>query len=105
MSRFVLVIAVALAVVSASSAAAPPAKVGVRATSLGLVLVDGHGRTLYAFDLDKAGRSACTGACAAAWPPLVTSGKPRAAGNPASKQKTVTRSDGRLQVTIAGHPL
>lgn len=105
MSRFLLVVAVALVAVSASSAAAPPAKVGIRATSLGLVLVDAHGRTLYAFDLDKAGRSACSGACAAAWPPLVTSGKPRAAGIQASKLRTVKRSDGRLQVTFAGHPL
>jgi predicted lipoprotein with Yx(FWY)xxD motif len=104
--RRLLVIAVAALVVTAVAAAAPSrAKVGLRATSLGRVLVDARGRTLYAFDLDKGGKSSCSGACAALWPPLLTSGAPRAAGVPTAKLGTVKRSDGRLQVTFSGHPL
>jgi predicted lipoprotein with Yx(FWY)xxD motif len=81
-------------------------KVAVASSGLGKVLVDGRGRTLYLFAKDKHGRSACTGPCAAAWPPLIASGKPRAAaGAKASLLGTTTRSDGRVQVTYNHHPL
>jgi predicted lipoprotein with Yx(FWY)xxD motif len=83
-----------------------PAKVGVRSTSLGKVLVNGKGVTLYLFEKDKKGKSACSGQCAAAWPPLLTKGKPSASGSvSASKLGTTRRSDGTTQVTYAGHPL
>ncbi|HYX75886.1 MAG TPA: hypothetical protein VE757_01805, partial [Gaiellaceae bacterium] len=49
-------------------------------TGLGTVIVNGRGRTLYLFEKDKRGKSACSGSCAAYWPPLVTHGKPVAAG-------------------------
>src|SRR3954447_20537973 len=39
-------------------------------TSLGTVLVDGQGRTLYLFKADSGTKSACSGPCASAWPPL-----------------------------------
>ena len=82
------------------------AKVAVASTGLGRVLVDGRGRTLYLFEKDKHGKSACTGTCAGAWPPLIASGKPRAtAGAKASLLGTVRRRDGRLQVTYNHHPL
>jgi len=82
------------------------ATVAVAKTTLGSVLVDARGRTLYLFEKDKGGRSACAGACAAAWPPLTTSGKPRAgAGAKASLLGTTKRADGRLQVTYNHHPL
>jgi predicted lipoprotein with Yx(FWY)xxD motif len=83
-----------------------PAKVGVRSTSLGKVLVNGKGVTLYLFEKDKKGKSACSGQCAAAWPPLLTKGKPTASGGASSsKLGTTRRSDGTTQVTYAGHPL
>jgi predicted lipoprotein with Yx(FWY)xxD motif len=49
---------------------APAATVAVRSTSLGDVLVDAQGRTLYGFVNDTNGTSTCTGACAQNWPPL-----------------------------------
>ncbi len=52
------------------------------------------------------GRSACAGACAAYWPPLLVKGKPTVAG--AAKKAllgTTRRADGTRQVTYAGHPL
>jgi predicted lipoprotein with Yx(FWY)xxD motif len=82
------------------------AKVSVRKTTLGKILVNGKGVTLYLFMKDKTGKSACSGACAKAWPPLLTKGHPHAAGGAsAAKLGTTRRSDGTTQVTYNGHPL
>lgn len=73
---------------------------------LGKVLVDAEGFTLYYFEKDRNGKSACYGACANAWPPLTTSGTPQATGGAeASKIGTTKRTDGTVQVTYAGWPL
>jgi predicted lipoprotein with Yx(FWY)xxD motif len=90
----------------ATSAVSTPATVKTRSTSLGTILVDAKGRTLYLFLKDKNAKSACTGACATAWPPLLTKGKPKAAGSAsASKLGTTKRADGTTQVTYNRHPL
>lgn len=91
----------------AGGSAGGGAAVAAAATpELGRVLVDSHGRTLYDFHKDKAGKSACYGACAQVWPPLTTSGAAKAGeGAMASKLGTTKRSDGTMQVTYAGHPL
>ncbi|MFL5839130.1 MAG: hypothetical protein ACJ77Z_01600 [Thermoleophilaceae bacterium] len=82
------------------------AKVEVSTTKLGKVLADGRGHTLYLFEKDKGSKSACTGACAQAWPPLTTTGKPAAGrGVSASKLGTANRGHGVKQVTYNGHPL
>lgn len=74
--------------------------------NLGKILDDSKGRTLYLFAKDSVGESACTGACASAWPPLRAGGKPIVgAGASASIVGTTPRSDGRPQVTYKGHPL
>ena len=70
------------------------------------MLVDAKGRTLYLFEADKGPMSACGGACASVWPPLMTTGKPTAGpGVTASKLGTTKRSDGATEVTYNGHPL
>ena len=80
--------------------------VSTATTSLGRVLVDGRGHTLYLFGKDRNGKSACSGACAVAWPPLIATAKPRAgAGGAASRLGTTRRADGRLQVTYNHHPV
>ena len=90
----------------ATSAVTTPATVKTRSTSLGTILVDAQGRTLYLFEKDKSGKSACSGACAKAWPPMLTKGTPKAAGRvSASKLGTTKRSDGTTQVTYNRHPL
>jgi len=72
----------------------------------GSYLTDGSGRTLYLFMADKSGGSACSGACASAWPALTTKGTAAAgSGVTASDLGTITRSDGTKQVTYNGHPL
>lgn len=95
----------------AATAAAPktssaPATVDVSKSSLGSILVNSEGRTVYLFKADVGKQSACTGACVTKWPPLLTTGKPTAgAGLIASKLATITRSDGTRQITYNGHPL
>jgi len=80
--------------------------VSTTTTSLGRVLVDARGHTLYLFGKDRNGKSACSGACATAWPPLIATGKPRAGtGAEASRLGTTRRADGRLQVTYNRHPV
>ncbi|HEX4540956.1 MAG TPA: hypothetical protein VH112_11990 [Acidimicrobiales bacterium] len=84
----------------------PPATVGVAGSSLGQLLVDSQGRTLYLFQKDSGGASSCTGACATAWPPLPATGQGTVSGGAnASLLGTTPRSDGGPQVTYNGHPL
>jgi predicted lipoprotein with Yx(FWY)xxD motif len=77
------------------------------AAGLGLVLADSEGHVLYSFSKDAPEASACEGACAKAWPPLlVESGEPEPSnGASAARLGTITRGDGTRQVTYAGHPL
>jgi predicted lipoprotein with Yx(FWY)xxD motif len=78
------------------------AKVG----DLGPILVDSEGRTLYDFHKDQGGTSSCYGACAGAWPPLLTEGDPQAQGAAdRGMLGTTKRKDGTTQVTYAGWPL
>jgi predicted lipoprotein with Yx(FWY)xxD motif len=82
------------------------AMVTAASSKLGMVLVDGSGRTLYLFEKDQPNRSACTGACVAAWPVDQSSGTPKAgSGVKASLLGTITRSDNTTQVTYNHHPL
>jgi predicted lipoprotein with Yx(FWY)xxD motif len=91
---------------AANHSAGAGVKVTVAKSELGRVLVDGRGRTLYLFEMDKHGKSACIGQCANFWPPLIATGKPLArAGAKASLLGTTKRADGRLQVTYNHHPL
>jgi predicted lipoprotein with Yx(FWY)xxD motif len=80
--------------------------VKIAKTRVGRILVDSKGITLYDFVVDKHGTSACYGACAALWPPLLTTGKPHAGpGVRASLLGTTKRKDGKLEVTYNHHPL
>lgn len=72
----------------------------------GRVVADGRGEAFYLFDKEKGKRSQCYGACAQAWPPVITKGKPRAFGGVNPKLLGVTRrKNGRFQVTYRNHPL
>ena len=76
------------------------------AGSLGKVLVDSRGRSLYSLRKDSGGRSSCVAACAAAWPHVRAQSTSLAgAGLSAAKLTTTARFDGGPQVLYNGHPL
>jgi predicted lipoprotein with Yx(FWY)xxD motif len=83
------------------------ATIAVAKNSLwGRILVDGTGITVYAFTADTGTASTCYASCAESWPPVLTGGVTRAGtGATASLLGTTTRSDGKVQVTYARHPL
>jgi predicted lipoprotein with Yx(FWY)xxD motif len=85
----------------------PATSVAVGRSSLGTIVVDNAGRTLYRFDKDTpgSGSSACNGACAAAWPPDLVQGAPVAAPGVTGSLGVVSRADGTHQLTLDGHPL
>lgn len=91
-----------------SARASRAAKIGLRHTSLGNVLVNASGFTLYRFTSDARNKNACVkiSQCPSTWPALSTSGKPVAGpGVKASLLSTITLPGGIKQVTYAGHPL
>jgi predicted lipoprotein with Yx(FWY)xxD motif len=91
---------------AAPSSPSGAATISVGSSSLGQILVDANGKTLYLFEADSGTQSTCSGACAQAWPPLTTGGAPKAAASASpSLLGTTTRSDGTTQVTYSGHPL
>jgi predicted lipoprotein with Yx(FWY)xxD motif len=92
---------------SGATSTATGTAVGIVHTSLGTVLVAGPKHmTVYLFEADKGTTSNCSGACAQAWPPVTTSGEPKAEGGAHSSDLgTTTRSDGTKQLTYKGHPL
>lgn len=81
------------------------ATVAVASSDLGDILVDADGMTLYVFDNDSEGVSACTDDCLANWPPLVAE-DPVAGDGVDATLATFEREDtGDQQVTANGHPL
>ena len=89
-----------------SSSRQSASTVTARASSYGRILFDGRGFALYAFTRDTAGRSACTSACAKAWPPYIVTGRASAGrAVKASLLGRIRRNDGSLQATYAGKPL
>jgi predicted lipoprotein with Yx(FWY)xxD motif len=80
--------------------------VRVAATTLGHILVDGRGRTLYLYIKDRGTKSACEGRCARVWPPATVVGTPTAGpGVVAAKLTTTRREDHSRQLVYNGHPL
>jgi predicted lipoprotein with Yx(FWY)xxD motif len=86
--------------------AATGAVLATASTSLGTVLVDGTGRTVYEFANDTGAMSTCNGGCASDWPPVVASATlPNSVAGVAGELRSTTRADGRTQLTVAGHPV
>ncbi len=99
---------------AASTSAAAPAAAKMPAitelktatTSLGEVVVDGKGMTLYMYTKDTQGttKSACTGGCLVAWPLTVADSTPTLTGVTGAVG-SIDTADGRKQVTLNGWPL
>ena len=95
---------------SASASATPMAStqtapVTAGSTSLGPVLVDASGMTLYGRTTDTNGTPTCTGACATAWPPVTVAGPSLPSGLDAKVFSVVARPDGSYQLRAGTWPL
>ncbi|GAA0654643.1 hypothetical protein GCM10010193_01030 [Kitasatospora atroaurantiaca] len=95
---------------SPSAPASPAEKAALQtatAGSLGTVVTDGNGFTLYRFDKDtaKPSMSNCNGNCASLWPPVAPVDKGQVKGVDPALVGTVTRADGSKQLTLNGWPL
>jgi predicted lipoprotein with Yx(FWY)xxD motif len=92
---------------AASTAPGTGTAIGTEHTKLGTILVAGPKHlTVYLFAADTGSTSTCSGGCAQVWPPVTTTGAPKAEGEAvAADLGTTTRSEGTKQVTYKGHPL
>jgi predicted lipoprotein with Yx(FWY)xxD motif len=86
-------------------AASATATLKTESTSLGTVLANAQGMTVYWFAGDHGTSSACSGACASTWPPVIGTPKAAAGVTLSGTLGTITRSDGSKQATYNGHPL
>jgi len=92
---------------SQATPASPSTALKTETTRAGTVLASSSGLTLYYYAEDKPNRgaSACTGACATAWPPLAAPVKAPAGVHLPGKLGVITRPNGLKQVTLNGFPL
>jgi predicted lipoprotein with Yx(FWY)xxD motif len=95
----ITLVAAAAAVATVAFAQMPPTKTGDSAK--GKVLTNDSGMTLYVFDKDSVGKSACNGPCAGNWPPLMAA----AAATPTGDYTIIIRDDGTKQWAYKGRPL
>ncbi len=93
--KLVVGAALALAMVPAFGQTMPAMK------SADGMLTDPQGMTLYTFDKDAGGKSACNGGCTANWPPLLASADAKGTGDWA----VIARDDGGKQWAYKGKPL
>ena len=99
MSRTFAAVAALTLILTSTAAFAEMAKVGD--TSKGKAFVNAKGMTLYTFDKDTGGKSACNGPCATNWPPLMAADGEKAGAD----MTVVTRDDGKKMWAYKGKPL
>jgi predicted lipoprotein with Yx(FWY)xxD motif len=100
------VVGLAVVLLASALAASSGSRLTVRSTEFGKAVFGPSGKVVYVFGADRGSTSRCYGVCAAAWPPVLTTGAPRAGtGVEAKLLGTTKRKNGRLQVTYNGHPL
>jgi predicted lipoprotein with Yx(FWY)xxD motif len=90
---------------AASATTGSGVAVNVASTSLGDILADGKGMTLYIFTADADGKSACIGDCLVNWPALIGDAVTPGAGLDAEDFGTIARDDGAMQITFYKMPL
>ena len=94
-----------------ATTAIPPTKapdtVKTADTTLGKILVDAKGMTLYYFanDIPASGASSCYGQCAVAWPIFSTDTVTVSSPLDPADFGSITRTDGTKQTTYYGWPL
>jgi predicted lipoprotein with Yx(FWY)xxD motif len=74
-------------------------------TSLGTILTDSSGMTLYGFAADSQGTSNCDAQCLQYWPPVSPGSSVKPPANVSAKLGEITGTDGSPQLTVDGWPM
>lgn len=91
---------------SAAPAGSGNAVVSTAKTDLGTILVDSTGKTIYMFEADVEGKSACTGPCLSSWPIVkAPASVPSTVAGVSARLGVLKRPDGARQLTVAGRPV
>jgi len=96
--------AAASASAASSAAGGSVAEIDAEDSSLGKILVDDQGNTIYFFSADEEGDSTCTGDCLANWPAVKADATPEAGGSVTATLGIFMRDDGTSQLTVNGYP-
>jgi predicted lipoprotein with Yx(FWY)xxD motif len=98
----------AIALLAAPAFAATSVLIGSGKVKRGTVVVSKTGLTLYGYTMDTSKKSVCNGGCASTWVPWIANGSVSVKAGSGLSQSlvgTITRSNGRKQITYGGHPL
>lgn len=98
----------AIALLAAPAFAATSVVIGTGKVKRGTVVVSKTGLTLYGYTKDTSRKSVCNGSCASTWVPWIANGSVTVKAGSGLTQSligTITRSNGRKQITYGGHPL
>jgi predicted lipoprotein with Yx(FWY)xxD motif len=90
---------------SGSSGTATGPGIKTASTSVGTILVNTSGKTMYWFAIDTPTKSNCNGGCASFWPPVPGPVTPASGVTLSGTFGTIKRADGTTQATYNGHPL
>jgi predicted lipoprotein with Yx(FWY)xxD motif len=90
---------------AANSAPASGSQITTASTSVGTILVNSAGHSIYWFAIDTPTKSNCTGACLTYWPPVKGPVTAAAGVSLPGTFGTIKRADGTIQATYKGHPL
>jgi predicted lipoprotein with Yx(FWY)xxD motif len=92
---------------STSAPAAATADLKVADSKAGQIVVDGKGMSVYYYtkDVKDSGKSACTGGCLDAWPPVLATADTPAVEGVTGTVGTIATPDGKKQLTINGMPV
>jgi predicted lipoprotein with Yx(FWY)xxD motif len=87
--------------------AARGAKLQLRHTELGTILVNGGGHTIFVFTRDSRNHDRCAAAagCTGIWPMVTSAGKPTLGSGVKRSLVGTIKVAGARQLTYAGHPL
>lgn len=96
---------IVLLAVAGTAAAEQEKLVTQKSNSYGTYLSDNDGHAVYMFTADRKNMSKCDGACAQAWPPMMTSAAPLAGSGVNKALLGTMKRNGGMQVTYGGMPL
>lgn len=92
---------------STSAPAAAAADLKVADSKAGQIVVDGKGMSVYYYtkDVKDSGKSACTGGCLDAWPPVLATADTPTVDGVTGTVGTIATPDGKKQLTVNGMPV